>query len=259
MVGLRRGGSACLMLGISLLCGRPGGAAEPASRVFDAREVKIHYVVAGEGEPVVLIHGLHSSADVNWRLTGVFGDLARNHQVIALDLPGHGRSDKPEGDDAYGLQLVDDVVLLLDHLRIRKAHVVGYSVGGMVAAKLLATHPERVSSGLIGGMGWFREGSGLQRVWERMGQRDRSPSTAAFLRGVGKLALTEDELKRIKVPVEVLVGDRDPINRMYVAPLRPLRHDWPVVEIEDAGHINCIMKPQFREAIAAWVGKNTKA
>lgn len=247
------------VLGLILLPAAGSSAAEPVSRTFDARGVKIHYLVAGKGEPVVLIHGLHSSADVNWRLTGVFNDLAKDHQVIAIDLPGHGASDKPERDDAYGLQVVEDIVLLLDHLKIPKAHVVGYSVGGMVAAKLLAAHPERVSSGLIGGMGWFREGSGLQRVWERMGARDSRRTPASFIRGVGKLALSEEELKGIRVPVEVVVGDRDPVNRMYVAPLRPVRRDWPVVEVEDAGHVNCVMKSQFRTAIADWVRQNTKS
>ncbi len=228
------------------------------SRSFDAKGVKIHFLVEGKGEPVVLIHGLHSSAEINWRMTGVVAELAKDHRVIALDLPGHGRSDRPENDEAYGLQLVEDVVLLLDHLKIDQAHIVGYSAGGMVALKFLAKHPERSLSGTIGGMGWLREGSRLQGLWDRMPAPEGRRTPPAFIRGVGKLALTEEELKRIKLPVEILIGDRDPVKRMYVVPLQRVRKDWPVVDIKDAGHVNCIIKKPFREEIAAWVRTHGK-
>ncbi len=225
-------------------------AAEPSSRTFDAKGVKIHYLLAGSGSPVVLIHGLYSSAETNWKLPGTLAELAKNHQVIALDLPGHGKSDKPEGDEAYGTQLVEDVVLLLDHLEIKQAHVVGYSLGGMVTMKLIVEHPERVLSGTLGGMGWLKEGSGLQKLWERIPGRDGSRTPSSFVKNVGKLAVTENDVKQIRVPVKVIVGDRDPVDRLYVQPLKAIRPDWPIVEIESAGHLNCIMKPQFREAIA---------
>ena len=140
----------------------------PASRFFDANGVKIHYLIAGEGEPVVLIHGLHSSAEINWQLPGLIRALAVDHQVIAVDLPGHGRSDTPEKPEAYGLQVVEDVILLLDHLKIKHAHVVGYSIGGMVSLKLTSKHPDRIRSLFLGGMGWLRDGSPLQKVWEKM-------------------------------------------------------------------------------------------
>lgn len=232
-------------------------ADDPTSHTLDAKGVKIHYLVEGKGEPVVLIHGMLSSVAVNWKLTGVIEDLAKDHQVIAFDLPGHGRSDKPDADDAYGLQMVEDIVLLLDQLKVKKAHFVGYSIGGMVAAKFVAKHPERVLSCLLGGMGWFKEGSPLQRVWGRMNSREGGQLPQAFTRNVGKLALTDEEVKKIALPVEVVVGDRDPVKQMYVNPLKQARPDWPVVEISDAGHLNCIMKPQFRDEIGKWVRKNS--
>ena len=223
------------------------------SNDFDANGVKIHFLVEGQGPPVILIHGLYSSAEINWKLTGVIKELAKDHQVIALDMPGHGRSDKPENDEAYGTQIVDDVVGLLDHLKIKKAHIVGYSLGGMVAMKFLADHPDRALSGTIGGMGWFRAGSPLQGFWVRLPGREGSRTPSAFLRNVGKLAISEAELKKIEVPAKVIVGDRDPCRRLYVAPLRRVRKDWPVVEIRDAGHIDCIVKKQFRDEIADWI------
>lgn len=233
-------------------------ADRPDSEYFDAQGVKIHYLVAGAGEPVVLIHGLDASAEINWNLVGVVGELAKDHRVIALDLPGHGRSDKPTGEQAYGLQMVEDVALLLDHLHIKRSHIVGYSLGGMVAVKFIATHQERVISGTIGGMGWFREGSGLAKIWERMPAREESRTPAALVHNIGKLAVTKEELLSIRVPMKIIVGDRDPCERMYVEPLKEARSDWPVVEIEGAGHLNCVIKPQFREEIATWVRKNSR-
>jgi pimeloyl-ACP methyl ester carboxylesterase len=233
-------------------------AGEPTSETFTVKGVKIHYLVAGKGEPVVLIHGLYSSALMNWKAPGIMDDLARDHLVIAVDLPGHGKSDKPEGDDAYGTQLVDDVVALLDHLQIKKAHIVGYSMGGMVTLKFLTMHGNRVLSGTLGGMGWLKEGSPLQNFWGKTPAREGSRTPAAFTRNIAKLAVSAEDVQGVKAPVEILVGDHDPVRRLYVDPLKRVRGDWTVVEIADAGHITCIMKKQFRDELGAWVRRNTK-
>src|SRR5215831_1311307 len=143
-------------------------------RTFNSRGVKIHYLVKGKGQPVILIHGLYSSALMNWQMPGTVDLLSRNYQVIALDLPGHGQSDRPQDQAAYGTELVEDITRLLDHLEIKRAHIVGYSMGGMITVKFLALHQDRVLSAVVGGMGWFREGSGLQKIWERMPERQAS-------------------------------------------------------------------------------------
>ena len=226
----------------------PRSMAAPESQFFDAKGVKIHYLVQGTGEPVVLIHGMDSSARLNWELPGVMDALAGDHQVIALDLPGYGESDKPTDPADYGQAWVEDVILLLDYLKIEKAHIVGYSMGGAVALKLIAEHPDRVISGTLGGMGWLREGSILQRVWAHL--RSLGP------RSVADLALSEQELRSIHVPVEILVGDRDPMRTLYVVPLQSVRSDWPVVEIQGAGHITCITKSQFKEELEQWLDQN---
>ena len=237
--------------GVSLAT--PFPSAFPSDQTFDSRSVKIHYVVQGKGQPVVLIHGLYSSAFINWQIPGTMDLLSKNYQVIALDLPGHGQSDKPQDNAAYGLELVEDIVRLLDHLGIKKAHVVGYSMGGMIAARFLASHQDRALSGVLGGMGWLREGSGLQKNWERMFPRQGGSTPPACARSLGRLALTRDELAGIHVPVVVLVGARDPVKNLYVAPLQQIRTDWPVIEIKDAGHLNCILKPQFKQGIQTWL------
>jgi pimeloyl-ACP methyl ester carboxylesterase len=246
---------------LTILAGLHAGAVRaaepPVVKTFDSNGVKIQYAVQGKGQPVVLIHGLYSSALVNWGLPGISEALAKDYQVIALDARGHGASDKPDDEKAYGTEMAEDVVRLLDHLKIKKAHVVGYSMGGMIAGKLLATHPDRIESCVLGGMGWFKDGSGLQKFWTQTKPKEFLGTPPACLKSLGKLAITEEELKAVRVPVTILVGDRDPVKMLYVKPLQEVRKDWKVVEIPEAGHINCIMKPQFKDEIQKWLAKQT--
>jgi pimeloyl-ACP methyl ester carboxylesterase len=153
--------------------------------------------------------------------------------------------------------MVDDLVRLMNHLKIHKAHIVGYSLGGIIVMKFVADHPDRVQSAALGGMGWLRQGSGLQGIWERLGGgRTTGKTPPACLHGVAKLALSEDEVKSIKVPLKILIGDRDPCKRLYVNPLIELRKDIPVAEIPGAGHLNCIMNDEFKAGLEEWIGKN---
>jgi len=94
-------------------------------------------------------------------------------------------------------------------------------------------------------MGWLREGSALQNFWERMPERQGGGTPSACAHSLGKLALTEAELRAINVPVEIIVGNRDRLSDS-MSSLSSVRKDWPVVEIKDAGHLNCIIKPQFK-------------
>lgn len=240
--------------------GCANGADTPAVNSFDSNGTKIVYFTQGKGEPVVLIHGWLSSAGVNWALPGTSTHLAKDFQVIALDVRGHGLSDKPTKDEAYGPELVEDVVRLLDHLKIKKAHIVGYSMGGIIAANLASKHPDRVRSVTLAGMGWLKEGELAQGFFAQIGKNDSTQNAAAVCgRGLAKLALTEDEIKTIKVPVTVIVGDKDDlIKKLYVEPLQKVRKDWPVVEVKDGDHLSTVIKPQFREEIAAAIKKNGK-
>jgi pimeloyl-ACP methyl ester carboxylesterase len=255
---------ASVVLLVFVAAARPAAEKDnaPGKRItgtLDAGGVKIWYSVQGQGEPVVLIHGLLASGWLNWDLPGITAALAREHQVITLDVRGHGQSDKPTKDEAYGPELVEDVVRILDHLHVKKAHIVGYSMGGIIGAKFLARHPARALSGTLGGMGWLRQGSPAQRFFAQMGKDGKNHPAGICGRSLARLALTEDEVKSIRVPVAVLVGDGDGlIKTLYVEPLRKLRPDWRVTEIRGADHITCILRPQFRDEIAAWLRKNAR-
>ncbi|CAN5375725.1 alpha/beta hydrolase [soil metagenome] len=124
-------------------------------KFFDSNGVQIRYVTAGEGEPVVLIHGWMSSSAMwgsDWAgNTKLDTKDSKGFLLIAIDCRGHGKSDKPHDATKYGAEMAADVVRLLDHLKLKKAHLIGYSAGAFIAAKVAATHPDRVLSIVYGG------------------------------------------------------------------------------------------------------------
>ncbi len=113
--------------------------------------INIHYMQMGEtGSHVVLIHGYTGSAEGNWFRNGIAQALATNHRVVAIDCRNHGLSDKPQ---PRGGGRAEDVIEMMDHLGIGKAHIHGYSMGGGITARLLASHPERFLTAGFGGSG----------------------------------------------------------------------------------------------------------
>ena len=126
-------------------------AVSAQDKYFDSNGVRIRYVDQGSGQPVVLVHGYTSNIERGWIDSGVLGNLAKDHRVIALDLRGHGKSGKPHDPKAYGAEMGQDVVRLLDHLEIGRAHIVGYSLGAIITAKLVTTNPDRFLTVTLGG------------------------------------------------------------------------------------------------------------
>jgi pimeloyl-ACP methyl ester carboxylesterase len=128
---------------------KPNGA--PTEGYMTASDgVKIHYYVKGKGTLVILIHGYTGSAEGNWLANGIFDALAQSHMVVALDCRNHGKSDKPQ---INGPGKAEDVVELMDHLKIRRAHFHGYSMGGGIVGRLLAMIPDRMITAAFGGSG----------------------------------------------------------------------------------------------------------
>src|SRR6218665_2549408 len=109
---------------------------------FERDGCQLHYEDRGQGEPVLLVHGLGSSIQ-DWEYQ--IPELAKTRRVLAIDVRGHGRSGKPR--DAY--QMSDfsaDVIGLIDHLGLPKVHLVGISMGGMIAFQVGVERPELLSS-----------------------------------------------------------------------------------------------------------------
>lgn len=147
--------------------------------------VTLSYHEAGEGEPLILLHGsgLGVSAWSNFQHNlPVFGEQFR---TIAPDLPGFGRSDLPELDEVYSVVAAKWIARLMDHLGIESAVFIGNSMGGAVAADLAALYPDRVrrmaimgSGGLSVGIFGAEPSEGFGRMFEFL----HSPSREGMVR-----------------------------------------------------------------------------
>jgi pimeloyl-ACP methyl ester carboxylesterase len=117
-----------------------GGAAEGTGGYADVNGIKLYYRIQGAGRPLILLHGGLGSIDM-------FGPnlaaLARGHQVIGVDLQGHGRTADIDRPITPKL-MAGDIAALVEHLGLECADLVGYSLGGGVALCTALQHPERV-------------------------------------------------------------------------------------------------------------------
>lgn len=157
------------------------GAGRAQDRYFDSHGVRIRYIDQGAGEPIVLLHGVGGNVET-WTSSGILQDLAKDHRIIAFDLRGHGKSGRPHDPKLYGREVGLDVVRLLDHLGISRAHVAGYSLGGMILSQLITLYPERIATAtLIAGPGSYGPPSASGNAWE---QRAREFETECVSRSL---------------------------------------------------------------------------
>jgi len=106
------------------------------------RDVELYFQIKGQGQPVVFIHGLGSSArDWQWQVPA----LRKRYQVVTFDLRGHGQSGKPRGPYSVAL-FAADTAELIERLDVAPAHVVGISLGGMIGLQLAVSAPGLVRS-----------------------------------------------------------------------------------------------------------------
>jgi len=259
----------------------------PEGHYFDSKGVRIHYTDEGGGDPVVLVHGFGATGHINWRFAGVVKELAKRFRVVTMDVRGHGRSGKPAEIEAYGEAMVEDVVRLLDHLNIERAHVAGYSMGGFITLKLLTRHPERIARAAVCGFGWQRPDPSALNVYDLLGSvfgdgvgfaalsRFLDPASSigpmraaavdlvtgalldkravgALARSLGKLTVTESALREIDVPVLSVIGSEDKSLRPGVDALVGVLRHHQITEIADGTHRTTAIKPDFRNALRDW-------
>jgi pimeloyl-ACP methyl ester carboxylesterase len=114
--------------------------------------IRIHYEVEGDGTPLVLLHGISETYET-WHVSCWAESLKKKYRLILIDARGHGDSDKSHDSEAYAMKLmVNDVVAVLDDLKIGKAHFLGYSMGGWIGFGIAKYSPKRFHSLIIGGM-----------------------------------------------------------------------------------------------------------
>lgn len=261
-------------------------------QTFDSGGVPIYYTDQGAGEPVILLHGFAVQGDINWRRNGVIDALSKEFRVIVPDLRGHGRSGKPHDPAAYGVELAEDVIRLMDHLGLPKAHVVGYSMGAFVTLKLATLHPDRLITASPLGAGWEKPeettflaaapelaamldaGEGIRpptgmfgadrgktgmfhTVFVKLMTRYMNDGAAlgALLRSAPGLVVPEADLARLTMPMLALAGTRDPL-RVGVDNLRAARPETEVVYLEDATHMSACARKEFLESIRSFLEKH---
>src|SRR6185369_7498474 len=117
--------------------------------------VELAYERQGEGPAIVLVHGFGSSRVQNWKSTGWYGGLTEaGFSIVAMDCRGHGDSSKPHDPALYGHdRMAQDVALVMQACGLPDALILGYSMGGFIGLRLLASHPERVRKLAIAGVG----------------------------------------------------------------------------------------------------------
>ncbi len=186
-------------------------------------------------EPIVLIHGFASNHRINWVNPRWVETLSKaGRRVVAFDNRGHGASEKLYDPEAYRSEIMArDAANLIDHLRIERADVMGYSMGARIASFLALARPERVRTLILGGLGdRLVKGVGLplgiaeameapsldalsdptQRMFRAFAEQTKSDlaALAACIRG-SRQTLDEAEVARIACPTLVAVGTRDEV------------------------------------------------
>ncbi len=201
--------------------------AQTAGRYASVNGIKMYYEIHGSGTPLVLLHGGGST------ITTTFGKilpvLAKNHQVIAVELQAHGHSSDREAPVTFK-QDADDVAELLKQLKVKAADILGFSNGGQTAMEMAMRHPERVRRLILASVFYKRDGTD-PGFWEGMKHAkfsdmpqpykdiflDITHDSAALMNMFTKDAQrmqtfkdwTTQELSSIKAPTLVVIGDKD--------------------------------------------------
>lgn len=128
---------------------------KPTTGYAPVNGLKMYYEIHGRGEPVVLLHGGFMTITNNW--AGWIGDLSRTRKVIAVEMQGHGRTaDIPR--EMSNENNADDVAALLKYLKIPRADLLGYSMGGGVALQVAVRHPDQVRKAVVISSAFRRDG-----------------------------------------------------------------------------------------------------
>ena len=214
----------------------------PTTGYAPVNGLKMYYEVHGSGDPVVLLHGAFMTITNNW--TGWIGELSKTRKVIAVELQGHGRTADIDRDISSA-NLADDVAALLDHLKVPRADVIGYSMGGGVAMQCAIRHPDKVRKVVVISS-MFRRDGGVKEAIDAIPKltaedfkgspieveyKKLSPTPNEFPNLVKHLLAAEAKpddlgaykLKATKAPMFFIHGDADGIRLDHIAEMFRLK------------------------------------
>ncbi|HEU0148172.1 MAG TPA: alpha/beta hydrolase [Bradyrhizobium sp.] len=245
---------------------------------FHNGAVEIAYLDEGEGNPIVLVHGFASSKNVNWVYPTWVSELRKDgRRVVALDNRGHGDSAKLYDPAQYAIaEMAGDVVALMDHLDVACADIMGYSMGGRIAAHLALTAPQRMRSAIFGGIGMAMiEGGGpgenvalaleapslddvtdpVGRTFRAFADQTRSDrlALAACMRGSRGL-MSKEDAGRIGVPVLVAVGSTDEVAGSAAA-LGALIPGAEVLDIPNRDHMRAVGDKVYKAGVIDFLSR----
>ena len=245
---------------------------------FHNGAVDIAFLDEGEGDPIVLVHGFASTKNVNWVYPAWVSELRKNgRRVIALDNRGHGDSAKLYDPAQYSIaEMASDVTALMDHLGIKAADIMGYSLGGRIAAHIALATPKRLRSAIFGGIGMAMiegggpgenvasalEASSIDEVTDPVGKTFRAfadqtrsdrLALAACMRGSRSL-ISREEAGRIAVPVLVAVGTIDDVSGSGPA-LGALIPGAKVLDIPNRDHMRAVGDRVYKDGVLEFLSK----
>lgn len=232
--------------------------------------LKMYYEIHGQGKPLVLIHGGGSTIETNFEK--IIPLLAKHRQVIALELQAHGRTNDRNADLTFE-QDADDVAALLKNLQIDKADFLGFSNGGTSTIQIAIRHPELVDKIILGSAlakrngvpDWFwgfMANAKLENMPEllKAGYKKVAADTSGLQvmhdrdakRMVNFRDIPDDQIKAIKAPALIIIGDKDIITPEHAIELHrqianselaiiPGGHGYYIGEVTTIG-------PDFKES-----------
>lgn len=222
----------------------------------DVNGIEMFFRVYGHGSPILLIHGGLSDSRV-WRAQ--IGALSAHHTIILADSRGQGRSTRTSDPITYDL-MAQDYLELLDALGIERTDLVGWSDGGIIGLDLAMKHPERLSRIFIQAANATPDGMkdydpDAAVVPELKHYDDVSEEIEALW--ANEPNFTEEDLRSIRVPTEIVIGDHDEaISRHHTEYLARTIPGARLVVLPDVGHSAPLEDPEgYAEAVLAFVDK----
>lgn len=231
--------------------------------------IQMYYAVFGKGDPVLLIHGGLGHADI-W--ASQVATLSRTHKVIVADSRGHGRSTRTAEPFGYDL-MASDYLALLDHLKIDKTALVGWSDGGIIGIDIALHHPERLTKVFAQAANVTTDGvdpgvltnktfaAYIDRSGRDYKKLSKTPDEYdAFVGQISKMWETQpnwskEELAKITTPIAVVAGDHDEaILRKHTDYMASVIPGAKEIILPNASHFAMLQAPdEYSQAVVDFI------